>query len=139
MDKPVTWLLLTLVVIGAIGVWLYAHELSRQADERRTAVIAAKQAEIEDAIHQLSGPIATFCQPEDKTVIAANNAKIGSPEWLKWQCNFATTKRDELHEDVDRVERGQSWGELSDFDRTEIQTSRRMEVLYRQWKEESEK
>jgi hypothetical protein len=89
MDKRIVWLLSALVVIVAIGVGLYANELSRQAAQRRAVVRAAQEVELENRIQGLSGPIATFCHPGNENIKSDIHAKPNRREWDKWQCENA--------------------------------------------------
>lgn len=104
MDKRVIWLLSALVVIVAIGVGLYANDLSRQAAQRRAVARAAREAELNRSIQEISGPVATFCHPGNENVKADVHAKLNSPEWDKWQCETATESRDEDVEELRKLQ-----------------------------------
>jgi len=111
MDKRVIWLLSALVVIVAIGVGLYANELSRQASARRAAVRAAREAEINDGIRTFNSAIKTYCHDGDtikfdpfKPPAQPANIKPDSPEWDKWQCDTARWERADWYWDLKKLQ-----------------------------------
>ena len=104
MDKRVTYLLSALVVIVAIGVGLYANELSRQAAQRRAAIRAGKEAELNDGIRVFNKAIALWCHPGSENIKADVHAKPDSPEWDKWQCENANAAREDDLQAVKKLE-----------------------------------
>jgi hypothetical protein len=104
MNKRIIYLLSALVVIVAIGVSLYVNELSRQAAQRRAVVRAAREAELNRSIQEISGPVATFCHPGNENVKADVHAKPNSQEWDKWQCEVAMESRDEDEKELRKLQ-----------------------------------
>jgi hypothetical protein len=76
MNNIRTWLLLILVALVAVGVWLYASELQRQANMRaavHAAAVAAERAERTKHIEKLQQDVegskkllAKYCGPTSK-------------------------------------------------------------------------
>lgn len=98
-----------IVTISAIGLGLYANELSRQARARREADENAREAAREERRHDLYNSLhtyerasQTFCHPGNEKITPNVNANPGTPAWNRWQCDFAQAR----HRDVEREIRG---------------------------------
>jgi len=100
----VIYLLSALVVIVAIGVSLYANELSRQAAQRRAVIRAEKEADLNDGIRTFNKAIALWCHPGSENIKADVHEKPDSPEWHKWQCEFAQSQREDDYRELKKLQ-----------------------------------